>query len=157
MFQIKLSPSMVRIAGCPKSGIDAIDYRREHGLSDSPDNSIWLMGYTWESEEFVRAHRQHTNTGADIIEDLSGCSIAPEIIARYLFEKTPQTAAALLLDHWGDTTPEALCDMLVGLFNLSDESDRQRVLDYLSRRGVPELFADCCVEFDRRQEFPAVA
>lgn len=60
MFKIKMcsasgsSPLTVRIHGCPSSGVEAIDFRRKHGLPEEPHNKIELKLATIEDEAACR-------------------------------------------------------------------------------------------------------
>jgi len=60
MFKIKmcsasgLYPLTVRIHGCPSSGVEAIDFRRKHGLPEEPHNKIELKLAIVEDEAACR-------------------------------------------------------------------------------------------------------
>lgn len=69
MFQCFLDGTggfSVEIDGCPKNGLAAIDFRRQHGLPDAPSNIIILPSFQWEDEAFVREHAHLADSDADI-------------------------------------------------------------------------------------------
>lgn len=71
MFRIFLPKLEVIIEGCPKSGIPAIDFRRQAGLPESPTNVIKLL-VDLTSEAAVRQFAQFANSDADIRYDDAG-------------------------------------------------------------------------------------
>lgn len=62
----QLSPLHVYIEGCPRSGIEAIDFRRRHGLPDAPTSEIDLPGFAFTDEALCRAHPERCDSSADI-------------------------------------------------------------------------------------------
>lgn len=53
MFAVKLE-SKVRINGCPERGLEALDWRRAHGLADRHDDVVHVAG-EWDDESLFRA------------------------------------------------------------------------------------------------------
>lgn len=114
------------IAGCPRTGIEAIDFRQRHGLPLEPSNKIKLPALVFEDEPFVRSKPDKVNADADldyvageqyvyhVTNDCSGTYssrrqmasssdlvvLSPEAIYDYLAEPTPEAGKLLLLDMW---------------------------------------------------------
>lgn len=64
MYQITID-SEVLIAGCPKAGLEAVDYRSKVGLPPEPTNKFALQ-YKGESEEVCRAWPQYLDSKANM-------------------------------------------------------------------------------------------
>ncbi len=115
------------IEGCPTDGVEAIDFRRAHGLPDGPSNRIALPGYAFGSEALVRALPDAAIARANISLDSYQCGqvewfanaegdvlqrgrrtlrgyggynlvVGPDVLAAYCREQNPLTAEALLRD-----------------------------------------------------------
>src|SRR5258708_2148356 len=71
MFRCDLSNNgnsfTVIIEGCPSSGIEAVDFRRKHGLLEEASDKIEMSAYSWTDEEFVRlAPKNRVSSSADL-------------------------------------------------------------------------------------------
>lgn len=67
MFKVIIPSSKVYIEGCPSYGIEAIDFRRQHGLPDAPSHVAEIPALEWEDEAFVRAApRERVSLTADL-------------------------------------------------------------------------------------------
>lgn len=53
MWNITVETTVI-IAGCPDSGIAAVDWRREHGIPDSPDARLFIHQASLADEQLVR-------------------------------------------------------------------------------------------------------
>ena len=120
-------PWLVRLEGCPSSGIGAIDFRRAHGLPAEPSDLIEIPPYIGTDEAFVRANADLANNQADLdaggaagvqrgyVVDIingegrlsgpweergEGRRLAPEVVRKYLAAQTAQAARELLCDLW---------------------------------------------------------
>jgi hypothetical protein len=145
----------VVIEGCPRNGIEAIDFRRAHGLPEAPACEIDLPGYSFPDEVFVREHPDKADGNADIltehrageqvrsgighrgeihetthrIYDYRGFHVrlSPEAVRAYLEAQTPKTGRALLLDLWDGTrrSLEAVQAELLARREAEAEQDRK--------------------------------
>lgn len=68
MFSAKFN-THVQIAGCPETGLAALDYRRKHGLSERGDNRVLIVLDGPISEE---TFRKLAKAGYAVSEDSSG-------------------------------------------------------------------------------------
>lgn len=56
---------LARLRGCPESGLAAIDFRREHGLPEAPDDVV-VHGLDVRAEDLVRKYSAWANRHARI-------------------------------------------------------------------------------------------
>jgi hypothetical protein len=64
MFQVSVNVA-VRIAGCPKKGIEAVKFREEHGIPSAPDDRIALKFWR-EDRAICEMYAKHLNAYADL-------------------------------------------------------------------------------------------
>ena len=77
MFRVILGPERngtvynfkVRLEGCPRSGLECIDWRRTHGLPEAPSSLIELPGIAFTDEDFCRSVVDKLNGEADVVTD----------------------------------------------------------------------------------------
>ena len=60
----------IKLDGCPDNGIDAVDWRREHGLPLEPTNVVKVQA-SGESESLCRRFRDGLSATADLIMETS--------------------------------------------------------------------------------------
>lgn len=65
MFKFEINTPVV-IKGCPEHGIEAVDFRRKHGLPDGTDNKLTVV-CCFESEALARKYKDSLNHQADFI------------------------------------------------------------------------------------------
>lgn len=89
------------LAGCPKSGLEAIDFRRAAGVTEEPTNIVLLPEFSVDSEEWARKLPLDDNANCHFV-DIHGysgfCQASPAAVRAYERDQTAQTAAELILD-----------------------------------------------------------
>lgn len=66
MFKIKCQGLFILIPGCPKEGLAAVDFRREHKLPLAPDNYLEISKSEGTSEELCRQFAHVLDARADL-------------------------------------------------------------------------------------------
>lgn len=117
-FSIK-EAAVVTIENCPKTGVEALDFRRLHQLPEGTNNKVTIPDFEFTSEEFGRELLSRGFKGSsyklgylEFTEKLDYHwgylgTAAPEKIRDYIAHPTTETAVALILDTFDSETREA--------------------------------------------------
>ncbi|MFM7012523.1 MAG: hypothetical protein ACKO0Z_24870 [Betaproteobacteria bacterium] len=70
MFRIHFPKLTVIIEGCPESGIQAIDFRRKHGLPEAPTN-VFNLPIDTIDESLVRQFEEYADKDGDLKDEFS--------------------------------------------------------------------------------------
>lgn len=66
MYRVSVNIT-VRIEGCPTNGIEAVEFRRKHGITESPCDTVTLKYSEENGREICEEHRDLLNASADLI------------------------------------------------------------------------------------------
>jgi hypothetical protein len=85
MFSISINNVRGTIAGCPESGLAAVDFRRACGLSDQPHDRIPALDpMAIYDETICRAFADRLDASADLVVTRDGFVYPPALLVRML-------------------------------------------------------------------------